>query len=129
MRSRSTHQSDEMVVFLRADGIEHNISNALAVHFASSVKSKGNFDKLILQITVNSFWATNNLSQLFNRSLEEYFYFCWAVVCKEVLREQTGISIGVVSSNNNQTIKLEGFAVLFGVLELLWSLDLVSTGA
>jgi hypothetical protein len=68
---RSSHQSDEMIVFLRASGIQSDITNQLRVSLASSVKAyrlykttthtERDLDVLVLEITIDGFWASNNL--------------------------------------------------------------------
>lgn len=68
---------------------------------------------LILQVTIDSFWTSNNTAL--------------RVVFGEVLGEEACVRVRVITSDDGDTVEVEGIASLKRGLELFWRLDLVST--
>ena len=70
---------------------------------------------LVLEITINSFWAAND--------------FTFGIVFGEVFSQQTSIGVGVVTTDNNETIKIQILSVLERGSKLIRCLNLVSSRA
>lgn len=70
---------------------------------------------LVFKITINSLWGSNNSA--------------FGVVLCEVFSKKASVGVGVVATNDNDTIQVKGFAVLEGVFKLLRRLNLVSSRA
>ena len=114
MRSRATHQPDEMVVIFGRDHVGAKVANGFAVDLGRSVEAKRHRDVFVLKIAVNSFGASNNLA--------------FGFVGRKVLSQQASVCVGVVTADHNQAVKVHRGAVVKGILELLRRLDLVSSG-
>ena len=115
MRGRPSHESDEVIVVLTRHDIRAEISNGLRVYLGGSIKTEADWDVLVLQITIDSLWASNNL--------------CLCVVLSEVLSKEAGIGVGVISTNYDKTVKVKVCGILERVSELLWGLNLVASRA
>jgi len=112
---RSAHKSDEMVVFLGGSGIQTDVTDQFGVGLAGSVKTEGDFDVLVLQITIDGLGAADNSDG--------------AVVGLKVFGQQAGVGIGVITSDDDQTVQFKGLAVSQRALELFGSFNLVSSRA
>ena len=89
MRSRTTHQLDEMPVFTSGITIALYVSYQFTIGLTCSIKTKAGLNLLVLQVAVNSLGATNNLNSI--------------VLSCVVLGQNTSIGIRVVSTNNDQS--------------------------
>ena len=104
VRSRTTHQTYEVVVLLGGEGIHADVADKLRVDLAGSVEAEGDGDVVVLQIAVNGLRAANHV--------------CAVINALEVLGENGSIGVGVISSNHNQTVQLQIVAYLGRSLEL-----------
>jgi len=107
-----SHQSNKVVIFPWWYSICAKITNSLWINFGGCIKSKTNLNMFISQITVNSFRATN--------------YTTFWLIFDKILGQKTSISVWVISTDNSETVKIEGFNSLERCLELFWALNLVS---
>ena len=61
MRSRASHQLDEVPVFFCRIAITLYITDYFRIDFASCIEPKRCFNHFIFQVTVNSFRTSDNL--------------------------------------------------------------------
>jgi len=113
MGGRPTHKPDEMVIFFAADCIKHDISNQFTICFASCIKTETDFNKFVFKVSVYGLWAP--------------YYSSWATIFLEVLSKQASISIWIIATNYNKTIKLERLAMLERFLELFFGFNFMSS--
>ena len=114
VRGGPAHQTDEVVVLLRGDCVDHNVADQLGVGLAGGVEAEADLDVLVLQVAVNGLGSADHARA--------------AVVLREVLRQQAGVGVRVIAADDDQPVQLEALAVLHGLLELLGGLDLVAAG-
>lgn len=113
MRGRSSHESNEVIVLARRNGIGREVTNGLGVDLGCGIETKTNFDMLVFQVTIDCFWTANNTTL--------------GAVFGEVLCKEASVGVGVITANDGKTIKIKGVDRLERGLELLWSLNLVTT--
>ena len=87
MRSRATHQADEVPVFLCRVSVALDVTNQLAVHFASGVEAERGLNHVVLQVAVDGLRAANHLNTAF--------------LLQVILCQHAGIGVRVVAANNH----------------------------
>ena len=115
MRGRATHKTDEVVVLLGGNDIRAKISNSFRVDLGGSIKAKADWDVLILEVTVDGLWAANDSAL--------------SAVLGEVLGKEACIRVGIIATNDHETIKVKILRILERVSKLLRGLNLVASGA
>ena len=113
MRSWSTHKSNKVVVLLGWKDIRAQVSNGFGVNFCGCIKPKTNWDVFILQITINCLWCSNNFA-------------LWSMLL-EVFRKKASVCVGVITTDNNETIEIKCVCVCNWAFELIWFLNLMSS--
>lgn len=109
--SRSTHQSHEVVVLPRGDGVSAEVSNGLGVDFGSRVETEADLDVLVFEVTINCLGTADDAA--------------FRVVLGEVLCQEAGVRVRVITANDSESVKVKTVHSLQGGLKLLCRLDLV----
>jgi len=85
----------------------------LGVGSAGGVESETDFDVLILEIAIDGFWTADHVGI--------------AVILLKVLCQDTGIGVGIISPDDDESIQVQVFADQKGGLHLLRGFDLMSS--
>ena len=115
MGGGTAHDLDEVPVFLGGVGIPLDVADELAVGLGGGIKAEGALDVFVLQVAVDGLGAADDLNT--------------GVVGGHVLRQDSGVGIGVVTADDDNG----GNAVLLANLgsdgELLFGFQLGAAGA
>ena len=114
VRGGATHQANKVVILFGGYDVRAQIANGLRIHFGGSVEAEADWDVLVLEVTVDGLGAAND--------------FAFSLLAGEVLSEKTGIGVGVIAANHNESIEVEFLGIAQGIGKLLGGLDLVSSG-
>ena len=104
MRSRAAHQTDKVPILLSRIGIALDISNKFREYFASRIKTERGFNLLVLQVAINCLGATNHLNT--------------GILLQIVLSKHASIGIGIIATNDNDSLNAELFADLNTLVKL-----------
>ena len=114
MGSGTAHDLDEVPVFLGGIRVSFDVSDDLAVGLGRGIETEGAFDIFVLQVAVDGLRASDDLNA--------------GVVCCEVLSENSGIGIGVVTADDDNRSDAVLLAYFCDDRELLTRLQLRSAG-
>ena len=115
MRGLFTHETDEVPVLDSRGTVRKHVSNKLRIDFRGSIKSNCGLEVVVMNISVDSGWDSDN-SSLSIISLEEF-------------SEVESICHGSSGADDNETSKAKSIGNLKGLLLLLISSNFVSTSA
>ena len=104
MARTTTHQADEVPVFLSRVSIALDISNQLAIYLTSRVKTKGSLNHIILEVTINSLWTTNHLDT--------------TLLLEIVLSQYARIGIAIITTNDYDSLDTQLIAYFNTVVKL-----------
>ena len=104
MRGKSTYESDEVVIVAWGDGISTKVTDGLRVNLGGSIETKTDIDVLIFQVTIDSFWKSNNTT------LRDFF--------GEVLSKLARVRVLVITPDDCKIVEIEGIGSLKWGLEL-----------
>ena len=114
MTGAASHQFDEVPIFLGRVGITPDIADKFAVYTAGSIKTKGSFNAIILQVAVNCLRTADDVNA--------------NAVLLVVFSQQTGVGIGVVTADDYQRLDSKFFTVLLGRLEMFFGFQFSTSG-
>ena len=115
VRSGTAHYLDEVPVFLSGVSITLDVADKLGICLSSCIKTKGSFDIFVLEVTVDGLRAA------------DYLNAC--VLSSHVLSECSGVCVGVVTTDDNDSGKTVLLSILSNDVELFLSLEFCSAGA
>ena len=91
-----------------------DIADKFAVYTAGSIKTKGSFNAIILQVAVNCLRTADDVNA--------------NAVLLVVFSQQTGVGIGVVTADDYQRLDSKFFTVLLGRLEMFFGFQFSTSG-
>ena len=110
MASRATHEFDEVPVLASGVTVALDVTNQFAVSLAGSVETKGSLNLLVLQVTIDGLGATDYLHAIILGGI--------------VFSQHTSIGIGVVASDNHESLDAKFAKDFDSALKLLYLLEL-----
>ena len=114
MGSRAAHELDEVPVLLSGVSIAHDVADEFRVGLHSGVETEGGFDEFVLQVTVDGLRATANAGL--------------DALGLEVFTENSSVRVGVVTTDDHDSVELLGFGNSHALLELFFSFELGTAG-
>ena len=115
MRTQAAHYLDEVPVFACRVTVALDVSDQLRVGLACCIEAERGLNLLVLQVTVNSFGATNYLYTIL---------LCCIVLCKH-----TSVRVGVIATNDDKCFDTAFAKNLDALLELVFLFDLCAARA
>ena len=106
MRSRTSHQLDEVPVLLCRVAVTLDITDNFGINLTSRVETERSFDLLVLQVTVDRLRTADYLNTG-PRSL--VLFGQYASIC-----------VGVVANNDNQSLDVQFFQNFQPLVELFF---------
>jgi len=110
----TTHELHEVPVLLGRVAVAHNVADHLRVNLCSGVEAERCLDLAVLEVAVDGLWAADNL----NVSADGLVVF----------GEHAGIGVGVVTTNDYESLDVESLKDLKTLVELLLLLELGTAG-
>ena len=110
MRSRASHQFDEVPVFARRIAVALDISDYFRIDLACRIEAERRFYLLVFQIAVDRFRAADHLHAGSDRFV--------------IFRQYAGIRIRVVAADNHERLNVELFQNLQPFVELFFLFQL-----
>ena len=114
VRSRTTHQFDEVPVFTCRVTVTLDVTDYFSISLTSCIETERSFNHIVLQVTVNCFRATDYLYTILLSSI--------------VFSQYTSICIRVVPTNNNQCLDAQLFDDFKSFFKLAFSFQLRTSG-
>ena len=114
MTCRTSHEADEVPVFLRGVSVTLDVTDELSVRLTSGVETERGLDHLVLEVAVDSLRAADDLDA--------------ALFLEIVLSKDTSVGVRVVTADDDNRLDTEFFADLDTVIELPSLLQFGTTG-
>ena len=113
VRSRTPHQFDEMPIFAGRVTVTLNVTDYFRISLTSSIKTERSFNHIVLQVSIDSFRATNYLYTVFLSSI--------------VFSQHTSICIRIITTNDNQCFNAQFFDNFKSFFKLAFSFQFRTT--
>ena len=110
VRSATAHELDEVPVLLSGVGIAHDVADEFGIGLDGSVETEGGFDVFVLEVAVDGLRAAAN--------------HAGSAVGLEVFTENCSVRVGVVTTDNHDSVELLGLGNGHALLELFFSFEL-----
>ena len=114
VRSATAHELDEVPVLLSGVGIAHDVSDEFGVGLDGSVETEGGFDVFVLKVAVDGLRAAANNAA--------------CAVGLEVFTENSSVGVGVVTTDDHDSVELLGLGDSHALLELFFGFELGTAG-
>ena len=114
VRSATAHELDEVPVLLGGVGIAHDVADEFGVGLHGGVETEGGFDVFVLEVTVDGLRAAANHAA--------------CAVGLEVFTENSSVGVGVVTTDDHDSVELLGLGNSHALLELFFSFELGTAG-
>ena len=110
MGSRATHELDEVVIFLCGVTVALDIADHLGIYLAGCVETEGSLDPFVLEVAVDSLGHTDHLN------VGTYILI--------ILGKNGSVGIGVVATDDDESLDVELFYDLETLVKLVGMLEL-----
>ena len=115
MRSGTTHELDEVPVFTGRVSITLDVTDKLRVNLCSSIETEAGLNLVVLQVAVDSLRAADDLHAILLSCI--------------VLSEHASVGVGVITTNDDDSLDVELTDDLQSFLELIHLLKLCTARA
>ena len=114
VRSATAHELDEVPVLLGGVGIAHDVADEFGVGLHGGVETEGSFDVFVLEVAVDGLRAAAN--------------HAGSAVGLEVFTENGSVRVGVVTTDDHDSVELLSLGNSHALLELFFSFELGTAG-
>ena len=114
MRSRTTHQLDEVPVFTCRVTVTLDVTDYFCISLTSCIETERSFNHIVLQVTVDCFRATDYLYTILLGGI--------------VFSQNTSVCVRVVTTNDNQCFDTEFLDNLKSFFKLIFLFQFRPTG-
>jgi len=114
MRSRTTHQLDEVPVFTCRVTVTLDVTDYFRISLTCCIETERSFNHIVLQVTVDCFRATD--------------YLYTVVLSCIVFSQYTSVCVRVVTTNDNQCFDAKFFDDFISLFELAFCFQFRTSG-
>lgn len=112
--SGAAHELDEVPVLAGGVGVAHDVADEFGIGLDGSVETEGGFDVFVLQVAVDGLRAAADDAG--------------GTVRLEVFAENGSVRVGVVTTDNHDSVELLGLGDSHALLELFFGFELGTAG-